>query len=98
MSFRLNKKTLLLAIAVGFCLTATAFLPIELSWVDLSDLMLRPGVYLASPLWPEGIESDPVFGVFGVLSFLSTVYIGSLLAWIVASYFVISLLRWRVAA
>jgi hypothetical protein len=86
MGFQLNKKRVLVSAVLGCAVFGMGYV-----FSPLSDAVIVPGVYLAAPFWPEGIESD--FGPAGVVGFLSVVYIGAILAWSALAYISLWLLH-----
>ena len=81
-----HKKHLAISLAIGAAVIAGGYFGV---WS--SDFVMIPGMYIAAPFWPQGLHSD--LGPKEVYVFLATVWLGTLLAWSVLSYGLLSLLQ-----
>ena len=82
-----RKKKILLALTVGLFVTAIAALPFS-----LSEFLLTPGIFISALFWPQGIHSDGL-GTMGFISFVSVIWIGTLLFWSTLTYASMALLN-----
>lgn len=81
----LRKRRVVISLVVGALITAAAWLPLS-----SADMLFWPGMALASPFWPEGIESD-FDGDFSIFAMFAVVWLGTFVAWSLLTYLVMAL-------